>query len=130
MVSKSPQIYQVSVTSTLVIRLRLRAWAGWQGWWCHTHGIDAGRFTRVRHQVNKNERTEGFTWISSKVEDEVSTVYPSGRLSYPMSKSVSQSVSTPASGLKLGLHPFRTVLGSPRLARAWPEHSPTARPGR
>lgn len=63
----------------------------------------------------------------SKVEDEVSTVYPSGRLSYPMSKSVSQSVSTPASGLKLGLHPFRTVLGSPRLARAWPEHSPTAR---
>lgn len=66
-------------------------------------------------------------WICSKVEGEVSTVYPYGRLSYPMSKSVSQSVGTPASGLKLGLHPFRTVLGSPRLAHAWPEHSPTAR---
>lgn len=54
---------------------------------------------------------------------------------------VSQSVSTPASGLKLGLHPFRIVLGSPRLAHGWPdgqtarlkdkqsdeEHAPAAR---
>lgn len=50
--------------------------------------------------------------------EEASTVYQTQQT---INVQVSQSVSTPASGLKLGLHPFRTVLGSPRLARGWPD---------
>lgn len=52
------------------------------------------------------------------VEEAASTVYSQ---TIQCASQVSQSVSTPASGLKLGLHPFRTVLGSPRLAHGWPD---------